>query len=220
MRVYGVPLVPPEWPLQMGEIVYQLRSALDHLAWQLVLLDDGEPGENTQFPIRDKPIRAVDKPEPVSLIPRIRNPEIVRLLNECPPYVGPNGEHRTPMEAHADPLCCLRVLNNVDKHRLLLVTVCVLDLENRWWGMPEGLRSPDLIEINAIPLKDGSPIAWFNFHGAEPPPNFDPHPALQIVVQEPGAASVRWDPIDRLVDLLAWWVEHHVLVRRFPPLLP
>jgi hypothetical protein len=55
-KIHTLPAVNPEWPLQVGEILYQLRSALDHLAWQLVELDGGTPGEQTQFPIRDSPL--------------------------------------------------------------------------------------------------------------------------------------------------------------------
>jgi hypothetical protein len=42
-RVYDLPPVDPEWALEVGEVLYQLRSALDHLTWQLVKLDGGTP---------------------------------------------------------------------------------------------------------------------------------------------------------------------------------
>jgi hypothetical protein len=38
-RVRDVPMPDLEWSIRIGEILHQLRSALDHLAWQLVLLD-------------------------------------------------------------------------------------------------------------------------------------------------------------------------------------
>jgi len=39
------------WALLLGDFVHNLRSALDHLIWQLVLLSDAKPGEHNQFPI-------------------------------------------------------------------------------------------------------------------------------------------------------------------------
>jgi hypothetical protein len=43
--------VPIEFSTIGGDLVHNLRSALDHLAWQLVLSDGGTPGRHTSFPI-------------------------------------------------------------------------------------------------------------------------------------------------------------------------
>jgi hypothetical protein len=40
--------------VMFGDCVQNLRSALDHLAWQVTLLDGGTPGDSTQFPIASK----------------------------------------------------------------------------------------------------------------------------------------------------------------------
>jgi hypothetical protein len=45
---------PVRWGVVAGEIVHHLRSALDHLAWQLVLDNGGTPktgSQGTMFPI-------------------------------------------------------------------------------------------------------------------------------------------------------------------------
>ena len=40
------------WAVILGDAVHNLRSALDHLIWQLVLLDTGKDGSNEhQFPV-------------------------------------------------------------------------------------------------------------------------------------------------------------------------
>ncbi len=39
----------------LGDFFYNLRSCLDHLAWQLVLLNGGTPGDHTAFPVICKP---------------------------------------------------------------------------------------------------------------------------------------------------------------------
>ena len=45
------PEVPIEWSVVIGEILYNLRSALDHLVWQLVVLNGEIPGRHNEFPI-------------------------------------------------------------------------------------------------------------------------------------------------------------------------
>jgi len=87
-RVHGLPAVPPEWALEIGEIVYQLRSALDHLAWQLVLLDGGTPGHLTDFPIRDTPLARRDVAQRVNTRPKIKDSEILLALDGCSRIVG------------------------------------------------------------------------------------------------------------------------------------
>lgn len=42
---------PLSWAVTVGEIFYSLRSALDHLAWQLVIVSGGTPGTHTEFPV-------------------------------------------------------------------------------------------------------------------------------------------------------------------------
>jgi len=219
-RVYDVPAVEPDWLLQAGEILYQLRSALDHLAWQLVVLDGGSPSDKTQFPVRDSPLDRKGNARPLgTLMPEIKDPQILDLLNQCQPYSGTGLEQLTRSEAREQPLWRLRVLNNIDKHRLLLIAVCALDLGTLWWALPQGVANP-LFRLNTVGLKDGTPIAWFDFKGAEPPPNFDPHPALQVVIREPDAARISHVNITDALSQLCWWVETHILAMRFRPLFP
>ena len=40
--------------LSLGDFVYNLRSGLDQLAWQLCLSAGGDPGRDTMFPIYEK----------------------------------------------------------------------------------------------------------------------------------------------------------------------
>ena len=41
----------PEWGLILGDMAHNLRSALDHLVWQLVILNGKKPRRQNQFPI-------------------------------------------------------------------------------------------------------------------------------------------------------------------------
>lgn len=52
--VYSVKIVqtvPPEWGAIVGDVVHNLRSALDLLAWQLVETGGGTPSKDTCFPV-------------------------------------------------------------------------------------------------------------------------------------------------------------------------
>lgn len=218
-RVYDVPATDPEWPLVIGEVLFNLRSALDHLAWQLVLLGGGEPTQETQFPIRDSPNDKNGQVLPLkALLAQVKDPKILGLLNECQPYAGDGTEHRSPFDAHGTPLWHLKKLNNLDKHRLLMIVACVLNIDTMWWGTRTGERSPKCF-LNTVPVKDGTPVAWFDFRGAEPPADFDPHPSLKIVVREPDdAPALSHIEVGGAIENLCWWVEWQVLNMRFAPL--
>ena len=47
----ATPNAPIEWSVSVGEVLYNLRSALDHLVWQLVLGNGQKPGRNNEFPV-------------------------------------------------------------------------------------------------------------------------------------------------------------------------
>lgn len=98
---------PPIMSLLIGEIVYNLRSALDHIAWQLALLDGSAPGGRTQFPIFST--RPIDSRQIVS-IPAAAAAAMERLQ---PYHRGKN--------AHTDPLWILHELNRIDKHQTIHV---------------------------------------------------------------------------------------------------
>jgi hypothetical protein len=138
----------------IGDVAHNLRSALDHLAWQLILANGGTPKiEKTSFPIFKAPPTT-----PQNYESAIRgkicgaSDEAVRIIKELKPYKGGN-----------DAFWNLRELNNIDKHRLL-VTVGVF------------MRSAIIVKGKSIisgkpryrmtmllpkePLKDGA-IVWF-----------------------------------------------------------
>ena len=47
----GEPAIPSRLGALAGESIYLMRSALDHLAWHLVIAAGGEPGPRTAFPV-------------------------------------------------------------------------------------------------------------------------------------------------------------------------
>jgi hypothetical protein len=105
---------PP--PLRLSAIledaVHNIRSSLDHLAWQLVLVNGQQPTNRTVFPIFETDA-AYQKQK--TLIVKGMPPKALTLIDELQPYFG----GRTPLN---DPLWFLYQLDNADKHRTLNLT--------------------------------------------------------------------------------------------------
>ena len=218
LRVEGVPSIDSEWSLIVGDCLANLRSALDHLAWQLVLLDKKSPGDKTQFPIRETPFNQKGVPIPTQLQPAVNRQDIIDALEAIQPYMTLDIPPQPTADPRDSPLWMLKTLNNIDKHRLLLVVLAAPSL-NMWWGWTEAERGPSpTIKINWSALKNGSPIAWFDFHGAEPPDDFDPHAGIQVVLNETDALRINTVPVPNALETFIWWVEWNVVRNYFAPL--
>lgn len=94
--------------IRCGEIIYNLRTALDYLVFELALLDTGSIQKGTQFPIESS-----------------KEEGVRRQLRFCK---GLNAEHRAVIEALQPYNGCewtasLASLSNPDKHRHLTLMV-------------------------------------------------------------------------------------------------
>ena len=109
---------PIEWSIRIGEVVYNLRSSLDHLVWQLVLDNGKEPSRKNKFPVILNERRWEGKPKRDDLSGV--SCEIKKRICHLQPFGGGIG---LPFNVSAfkklDYLC------NVDKHRHLNL-VCVI----------------------------------------------------------------------------------------------
>jgi hypothetical protein len=106
-RVNAAP-VPDRFSILAGDVIRDLRSALDYLAWQLALVYADPPPERTEFPIfKDKAI--FDKRHK-------------RLIGGIDPELHPKLERIQPFNAMGDaeknPLWVLHRMANDYKHRL------------------------------------------------------------------------------------------------------
>ncbi len=114
---------PPDIDMVLlaGEALYQLRSALDHLVHQLVILSGNAPkltgSKRHQFPIFENAdgygTRAPGMIDGVSK-------DIAQLIEGEQPYF------RRPHAPREDPLWILQDLNNTDKHRVIPTTMVQL----------------------------------------------------------------------------------------------
>jgi hypothetical protein len=100
-----------------GDAIHNLRSALDHLVWDLVAKNHGTPTATMDFPLLlTPPTDGGGKPRPFELegqVPSVALAEIERLQ----PYNAGN-----PSQAAMTKLGMLRELDNVNKHRHIVLT--------------------------------------------------------------------------------------------------
>jgi hypothetical protein len=112
--VYLPAPLPPSWPIILGELLYQLRSALDHIVCEL-----SGGIEMTEFPIfEDEGLYRQRKkngtPTNLSGLHKIRgisNKLTLREIERLQPYHAPKNRMHV--------LLLLKHLCNIDKHRTL-----------------------------------------------------------------------------------------------------
>ena len=94
--------------LSLGDFVYNLRSGLDQLAWQLCLSGGGNPDRDTLFPIY-----ASEAKSEAMFLKRVKDmpPDVVMIIRELQPY-------KRGADYKNHPLWQLNELGNIDKHRL------------------------------------------------------------------------------------------------------
>lgn len=116
--------MPLHWPLLAGEAIQNLRSALDHLVYEL-----SGGNRRTQFPIFTDPcefqVLGLRKLKGVATEKRA-------LIEEVQPY------RLTPDAPAQDFLARLSSLSNLDKHRVLATVVAAVHHEAV--GIPDGVK--------------------------------------------------------------------------------
>jgi hypothetical protein len=187
--VEGLAEVPPEWSAIFGDAMHNARSALDHLAGDLVRASNKQATCKTQFPIRYGPPKEKGQIVPVDIRPGVRS-DIRRELTELQPYSTDNpAQIKGPAEAKRHPLWILHDLDIIDKHRELLLMTRGVDLTGLWWGRDSSTPQPGYW-FNPGPLKDGDEVARFDFRGTEAPDDFNPNIEIAVVLNE-GPAMFR-----------------------------
>ena len=110
----ATPHVPIEWSVILGEILYNLRSALDHLVWQLVVANGQTAGHHNAFPIVNSERawqKATKRLEGVTS-------EVKEKIRCLQPYTG---GLNLPFDVRN--FWKLHSLCNIDKHRHLNIVI-------------------------------------------------------------------------------------------------
>jgi hypothetical protein len=107
--------IPPDVSLLIGDICNNLRSALDHLLWQLWLLKDSTFNGEVYFPICDSPGRFISK-------------NIAKNIEGLSNVQWTAIERLQPYKTGKIALSILRDINKSDKHRLIQVVRLIGDV--------------------------------------------------------------------------------------------
>jgi hypothetical protein len=115
------------WGVVLGDVLHNFRSALDHLVWQLVLLNGKKGSTDNQFPICDHgamywSIRKDGSPSMRESRPRNVADEHKAIIDGYRPY-----RTRHLAANRIEALAGLRDLSNYDKHRLVHVALFAVD---------------------------------------------------------------------------------------------
>ncbi len=150
----GTPEVPASCAALFGEFLYDLRSCLDHLAWQLVRATGNTPTTETQFPIF-KNQAAFEKRAPIATygmaLPVRAHIENLQPFRQRPDYPA------------STTLWLIHDLCNIDKHRELHLTEVwcyTVDIEFR--GVHAGLMKRVPIKLPKR-LEDGAELAHYRW---------------------------------------------------------
>ena len=184
-------MVEPRICTLAGEVLHNLRSALDHLAWELVRANSGQPDENTSFPILHvgpTPNKKGIQPPPyisggVSAAAQV-------IVGDAQPY-----KLGTAYAGH--PLWPLQRINIVDKHRH--VAIEGLFLTNTSF-MPSDFEDCTWTAQREHVDEYGAQLAMVP---DDPSVNMQGSSTLQVVIHEP-ADGIQGRPLLRsLEDALA-----------------
>lgn len=107
----------PEWGLLIGDMVHNLRSALDHLVWQLVLLNGKQPRRQNQFPIISAKNEYWEVPPNHS--ESIRDRMLRGIADDHRAFVDVVQPFNAGNDAANTALSHLSWLSNRDKHRVI-----------------------------------------------------------------------------------------------------
>jgi hypothetical protein len=203
----------PEWGLILGDMVHNLRSALDHLIWQLVVLNGKKPCRQNQFPIIGAEKEYWEAPKDRS--ESVRDRMLAGVAEDHRAFI----DAVQPFNARGDPetrtsLSILSWISNADKHRVIhagfvLTEEPSLDLFEATTTHPGGAAID--MKMNWGELKDGAEIMRFR-----PDP---PGAHVNVNAEIPTYIAFRQGAHDLRVEnikILFSWIDAYV--RGFEPL--
>ncbi|WP_322920654.1 hypothetical protein [Nocardioides renjunii] len=185
--------------LLVGEIAHQMRSALDHLAYALVLAAGNTPTRRTAFPV------LTTRPAGGLRIEGGVSPAAMAAVEEFQPY------QRTDAAAH--PLHRLTELWNIDKHRHLHLTALFATGTQVFISMPDGSAMVGG-QLQTTAVGDDGVLGVFRFEGGEI------HPDLEVTASGSNFIALGdqgpWphdQPVQLLLEELHQYVAQVVLPR-------
>lgn len=195
---------PPfdQWSLIAGDCIHNLRSALDHLVYAVVVHEaKGNPPADPRFlnfPIADEPDNFIGPAQGIRFLSDPVKTEIERLQ----PYNRPHKE-LPPL------LSVLRDFNNSDKHRLLNIAIAIPvkgEFNNIRNLIPDQIVR---IEAHASSVQNGTEIASITLDRPTPNVQYDFCADLTITVKHAhGPTGRELVQVTHVLALMRDEVEH------------
>ncbi len=209
VRVYEEP--PPYLGVIVGDVVHNLRSALDYLAWELVKLAPATPREGvTGFPIFESEDEFLGKGGGRGAGPMLRGmrDEHQEFIQGLQPYHGGD-------EAPAHFLAHLRRLSNTDKHRTLHLALAIIEEDGIVLSELVPVRDvepPDrsLVRGRAGPLEDGAEFMRVPVTPTGPHPKVHVQGGLHLQIALRDGEPTNRVPVAPLLDDVLEWVQRDV----------
>jgi hypothetical protein len=173
----NVPKLPLRWGVIAADVLNNLRTALNYVAWEAAVWDKarrgetGDPDDTTQFPISYKRWKGVSAGQ----IKDITDPTLRRMIEDCQPnsasalaemgepYLRTVSEEVTPVGVlpalMGHPLAKLAYLNNEDKHRVLLTLGGLSFGANQRTCIGINCRIVNYVSYALMPIQDGMKYA-------------------------------------------------------------
>ncbi len=194
VRVIAKRTPQASWSVRIGELLFNLRSALDQLIVTMVKEHGGTVTSALQFPIfaiDDSRTRASFRKQAAGLCDAA-----LAELRSIQPYNGRNSDH--PLFKFFESLRLLHELNRLDKHRFLHLIVALAEefafpLEQ----FPEGRF--DLWPLRVV--DDGTLLG--TFHPAVPLPYIKVNGELSVVVvieETSETPELSWGVLESMID--------------------
>jgi hypothetical protein len=127
VQVAYAPAIPPGISVIAGDVIHNLRSALEYAAYQAVWKALGSPWEDSQFPITSTPTKF----KCAATVKKLAaDPDLLAVVKRNQPYDAVDDYRREGLAVDLEDiinlrqanrlLALLRDISNADKHRLLL----------------------------------------------------------------------------------------------------
>ena len=192
----------PMWGVLIGEIVHNLRSALDHLVWELVIKHTGKPPNlpaKQQFPVflTEKGNQAFDGRGVPVMLKDVSSQAVELIRKEQPFGTG---------EGIKSPLWHLSELSNADKHRTLHLTGTLLhEIHLTFPPLKINCRAVTLEARQSGPIQQDAVLRRIQFVGVREWPftsrEINGNVSCAIAFDERTPAVGGWIVLQTLVDI-------------------
>lgn len=178
-RIQGLPNVPQDWSLDLGEILYRLRSALDQAVNAAglchALRTGGAWADKAEFPVYwDRAEYANKGRKKIGTV----DPHVLRVIEDAQPL--------RLLYPKRDWLWLTHDLNNIDKHRRIHILIISVDAAG--YAIPyvsgHGYVEP-LDWMKRKPIQNGDVVLRYTFPRPHPEIDLDPKLHIAPVIDYP-----------------------------------